>query len=68
MTNSNQWPLWLQLLIGIPNAIVMTILVVIWWPDNKSELKRFRAVAYPYIILVILFYFLFVRQRGVAVR
>jgi hypothetical protein len=41
MTNSNQWPLWLQLLIDIPNAIVMTILVVIWWPDNKSELKRF---------------------------
>ena len=61
MRNINQWPLWLQLLIGIPNAIMMTILFVIWWPKNAKELKRFRVITYPYLILVILFYLFFVR-------
>ena len=61
MRNINQWPIWLQLLIGIPNAIVLTVLLWIWWPTNMKEFKRYRIVTIPYIILVFLFYLIFIR-------
>jgi len=63
MRSIDQWPLWLQLLIGIPNAIVMTILLV-WWPKDEREFKRFEKVAIPYLVLALVFYFLFVRKIG----
>ena len=59
MSKFEQWPLWLQLLFGIPNAIVMTILLVVWWPKNAKELKRYEVFAVPYLILFFLFYLLF---------
>lgn len=61
MSKVDQWPLWLQLLIGIPNAVIMTILLVIWWPKTAKELTRYRVITYPYLILVFLFYLVFVR-------
>ena len=61
MSKVEQWPLWLQLLLGIPNAIVMTILLWVWWPKNAKELKRYRVLAVPYLILFFLFYLLFLR-------
>jgi hypothetical protein len=61
MSKVDEWPLWLQLLIGIPNAIVMTILFAVWWPKNAKAYKRFQVITWPYLVLLSLFYFFFVR-------
>jgi hypothetical protein len=56
-----QWPLWLQLLIAIPNAIVMAFLLWIWWPGSSTAFKPFRVVTLAYLILIYLFYCFFGR-------
>lgn len=61
MKNVNQWPMGLQLLFAIPNAIVISILLRLWWPTNETEWKRYRMVAVPYLILAGVFYLLFGR-------
>ena len=53
------WPLWFQLLIAIPNAIVMAFLLWIWWPKSSNALKRFRVITLAYLLLIYLFYLLF---------
>jgi hypothetical protein len=39
----------------------MAILVVIWWPQKNEQIKRYQIVTVPYLILMVLFYFLFIR-------
>jgi len=47
------------LLIAIPNAIVMTILLWIWWPRKKEDVNRFSIIAGTYLLLIYLFYLFF---------
>jgi hypothetical protein len=60
MSKVNQWPMWLQLLIGIPNAIVLGILAI-WWPKDEQGWNKYAKVAIPYFAVVLLFYFFFLR-------
>lgn len=41
MNNFENWPLWLQLVIAIPNAIIMTLLLWIWWRRKKRMFTAF---------------------------
>ena len=59
MRHINDWPLWLQLLVAIPNAILATYLLWIWWPKNRKEANRFTLVATAYCLLVYLFFHFF---------
>jgi Ca2+/H+ antiporter len=61
MNRFEHWPLWLQLLIAIPNAIVMTILLWIWWPRKKEDVNRFSMIVGTYLLLIYLFYLFFGR-------
>jgi hypothetical protein len=61
MSNVKEWPLWLQLLVAIPNAIIVTFLLWFWWSKNQREFERYRLVVIPYLILAVVFYFLFGR-------
>jgi len=57
MTKMAQWPLWLQLLVGLPHAALLVVTVWLWWPKSRKAWLRFVAV----LAYLWLFYFVFVR-------
>jgi hypothetical protein len=57
MTKFDHWPMWLQLLIGLPHAMFLAILLWIWWPKTVRD-WLFGAACFAYFVL---FYFVFVR-------
>jgi hypothetical protein len=61
MSKFESWPLWLQLAIAIPNAIVMTLLLWIWWPRKAKDINRFSIIAGAYLLLIYVFYYFFGR-------
>ncbi len=57
MTKLGQWPLWLQLLVGLPHAALLLASVWLWWPKSgKGWLRFVCAIAYLWM-----FYLVFVR-------
>ena len=57
MTKFEDWPLWLQVLVGVPHALLAMILVWVWTPTRKQGL--YWAVGlFAYLCL---FYLVFVR-------
>jgi len=61
MSRFEHWPLWLQLVIAIPNAIIMVSLLWIWWPKKAKDINRFSAIAGTYLLLLYLAYYFFFR-------
>ncbi len=59
VTKFDQWPLWLQLLIGIPNAIILSIVLWLWWPKKEKETNRFIWISMIYLLGFFLFYHFF---------
>jgi hypothetical protein len=49
MSRFEQWPLWFQLVIAIPDAIIMVSSLWIWWPKEAKDINRFSEVACIYI-------------------
>jgi hypothetical protein len=60
MSKFDQWPMWLQLLFGIPNAIVASVLMI-WWPKDEQGWNKYGKIAIPYFVVVLLFYFFFLK-------
>jgi hypothetical protein len=56
MTKIDQWPMWLQVLVVVPHAVLATVLLWLWWPKSDREWLRFLACA-AYLLL---FYFVFI--------
>ena len=57
MTKFADWPLWLQVLVGVPHALLGGILVWVWTP--KSNRGWYWAVGL--FVYLCLFYMVFVR-------
>ena len=57
MTKFDHWPMWLQLLVGLPHAMFLAILFWIWWPRTLRD-WLFGAACFAYFVL---FYFVFIR-------
>jgi hypothetical protein len=51
------WPHWLQLLVGIPHAILLVVMAYFWWPKTGKGLLWFFGLG-AYLLL---FYLVFVR-------
>jgi hypothetical protein len=51
------WPLWLQVLVGVPHALLAGILIWVWSPTNNRG-WYWSVGAFVYLCL---FYFIFVR-------
>ena len=41
----SEWPLWLQVVVFLPHAVLATILLWLWWPKEDDEWLRFLAWA-----------------------
>ena len=53
----SRWPMWLQLLVMVPHAVLATVLLWIWWPKTPRDwLRWFACGAY-----FVLFYLILVR-------
>jgi hypothetical protein len=57
MTKFDQWPMWLQLAVGLPHAIFLAVLAWIWYPKTTRD-WLFGAGCLAYFLL---FYFLCIR-------
>jgi|KBSMisStaDraftv2_1062788.scaffolds.fasta_scaffold586974_1 hypothetical protein len=57
MTKFDQWPLWLQLLVGVPHALLAMGLVWVWRP-LRGRGFYWAVSAFAYLCL---FYLVFVR-------
>jgi hypothetical protein len=57
MTKFDHWPMWLQLLVGLPHAMFLAILFWIWWPKTLRD-WLFGAACFAYYVL---FYLVFIR-------
>jgi hypothetical protein len=57
MTKFDQWPMWLQLAVGLPHAIFLAVLAWIWYPKTTRD-WLFGAACLAYFLL---FYFLCIR-------
>ncbi len=57
MTKFDNWPLWLQLLVGVPHALLAGILVWVWTPLPG----RGFYLAVGLFVYLCLFYLVFVR-------
>jgi hypothetical protein len=52
--------MWLQLLFGIPNAVITGILAI-WTPTDEEGWSKYRKLAIPYFVVVLLVYLFFLR-------
>jgi hypothetical protein len=57
MTKFDHWPIWLQLLVGLPHAIFLVIMIWIWWPKTTRD-WLFGLACFTYYAL---FYFVLIR-------
>ena len=57
MTKFGQWPAWLQVVVGVPHAVLLTFLVWIWSPQDAKSWYWFVGV----LLYLGMFYFIFVR-------
>ena len=56
MTKFDQWPLWVQVVVGIPHAALITVMAWIWIPKTSRDWLQFTAC----LAYLLLFYFIFV--------
>ena len=56
MTKFDHWPLWLQIVVGLPHAIALALMLWIWWPKTKHDWLLGAACAAYFVA----FYFIFV--------
>ena len=61
MSRFEHWPLWVQVVIAIPNAIIMTIFLWIWWPKTAKDINRFLTISSIYLLILYLVYHWIVR-------
>ena len=45
MPKFSDWPVWLQMLVVVPHAIIGMIATLLWWPKSTKEWRRFGIVA-----------------------
>jgi hypothetical protein len=57
MTKFDHWPLWLQVLIGIPHLVLLVLIVWIWWPKSNRGWYWFVGV----LVYLWIFYLAFMR-------
>ena len=57
MTKFDHWPMWLQLIVGLPHAMFLALLMWIWWPRTPRD-WLFGAACLTYFVA---FYFIFIR-------
>ena len=57
MPKFDHWPIWLQLLVGLPHAIFLVIMIWIWWPKTTRD-WLFGLACFTYYAL---FYFVLIR-------
>jgi hypothetical protein len=58
ITKFEDWPLWVQVLVGVPHALLAMALVWVWTPTRKQGLQVFVGL-FAYLCL---FYLVFVRK------
>jgi len=61
MTKAQDWPLWLQMIVGIPNAVGL-ISAFLWTPKTQQGL----ICVYAFIAYILLFQLLFVWQSALG--
>ncbi len=57
MTKAANWPLWLQIIVGVPNAIGL-VWALLWTPKTQKGLNY----VYAFLAYIFLFQILFVWQ------
>lgn len=60
MTKAQDWPLWLQLLLGVPHAVLASVMCWLWWPKTDKEWRLFGFLV-AYLLLALTFYMIFLR-------
>ena len=55
MTKIQNWPHWLQLLVGIPYGVLGIVLVYVWWPKTTKGLVRFLLLGLFYVVFYLIF-------------
>ena len=57
MTKAQDWPLWLQIIVGVPNAVGL-VWALVWTPKTQRGLN----CLYAFLAYIFLFQILFVWQ------
>jgi hypothetical protein len=55
----DDWPMWVQVLVFGPPAIINGILLWVWWPKSKREWRRFEITFACLILFYLSMYFVF---------
>jgi|CZLA01.1.fsa_nt_gi hypothetical protein len=57
MTKFGQWPAWVQMVVGVPHAVLLSFLAWVWSPQDAKSWYWFVGV----LLYLGMFYFIFVR-------
>ena len=52
------WPMWLQIVVMVPHALLAGALLWLWWPRESAKQRRWFLALSAYFLL---FYWIFVR-------
>jgi hypothetical protein len=55
----SDWPGWLQVLIGAPNALLAGYACWAWWPESKREWNKFGFVMAYLVVFFLVMRFVF---------
>ena len=55
----DDWPFWVQLLVFGPHAILMGVLLWVWWPKSDKEWRRFGILLAYLIAFYLTMYLVF---------
>jgi len=57
MTKFAHWPLWVQIVVAVPHALLAGLVLWGWWPKTRRGYWWFTGA----VIYLFVFYFVFVR-------